>query len=173
MDRLTGLGSFLLVTGAVLLGLRLVHVGVPVLFPGTRPGPVALRTLDEVERRAGFVPLVPAYRPATLGDRPESVTVTLRPHPALAIVWRGERFLASPSGREDRRPIIPRRAVRSPTSPTPGGGPTGPPTTCSSGAAISGSRWRRPSRRATCAAWPTPSGPTVRSSYGGASTAPP
>ncbi len=77
MVRLTGLGSFALIAAGVLLALRLLHVGVPLFFPDTRPGPFALTSLDEVRRRVGFAPLVPAYRPAALGDRP-SLSLTQR-----------------------------------------------------------------------------------------------
>jgi len=94
MVRLTGLGSFALIAAGVLLALRLLHVGVPLFFPDTRPGPFALTSLDEVRRRVGFAPLVPAYRPAALGDRPSSLTVSLSPQPTFVIVWRGERYLS-------------------------------------------------------------------------------
>jgi len=94
MARLTGLGRFALITGGVLLALRLVHVGVPLFFPDTRPGPFTLASLDEVQRRVGFAPLLPAYRPAALGQRQSSLTVILSPQPTFVIVWRGERYLS-------------------------------------------------------------------------------
>lgn len=94
MARLRGLGSFLLVTVAVLLALRLLHVAVAALFPEVRPGPVIVRSLADVERRAGFAPLVPAYRPAALGARPAAITVTIGPAPGVVIVWRGEQYLS-------------------------------------------------------------------------------
>lgn len=89
MGRLTGLGSFIVVAAALLLVLRTLHLGVPLFFPDTRPGPFTLASLDEVRRRAGFAPLVPGYRPATLGDRPSSLTVTATPRPTFVIVWHG------------------------------------------------------------------------------------
>jgi len=95
MGRLTGLGSFALITAGVLLGLRLLHVSVPLVFPGTRQGPIAIAHLDEVRRQVGFAPLIPAYRPATLGDRPASMSVLLSPTPTFVIVWReGEQYLS-------------------------------------------------------------------------------
>jgi len=94
MVRLTGLGSFALIVAGVLLVLRLVHVGVPVFFPDTRPGPFTLTSLDDVRGRVGFAPLVPAYRPAALGDRPSRLTVFLSPQPTFVIVWRGEHYLS-------------------------------------------------------------------------------
>ncbi len=94
MDRLKGLGSFALIAAGILVALRIVHVGVPVLFPETRPGPFVLSSLDEVRRRGGFAPLVPAYRPAALGERPPTLTLTLSPRPTLVMRWQGERRLS-------------------------------------------------------------------------------
>jgi hypothetical protein len=89
MDRLTGLRSFVLIAAAVFAVLRLAHLAVPLVFPETRQGPVAIASLDEVRQRAGFAPILPAYRPAFLGERPASLTITLSPHPTLVVVWRG------------------------------------------------------------------------------------
>lgn len=94
MDRLRGLGSFVLIAAGVFLVLRVAHVGVPLFFPETRPGPFSLASLEEVRGRAGFAPLIPAYRPADLGPRPASLTVTLSPQPTLVIRWRGDRQLS-------------------------------------------------------------------------------
>ena len=95
MDRLNGLGSFALITAGVLLGLRLLHSSLPLVFPETRQGPLAIASLDEVRARVGFAPLMPAYRPATLGDRPSSMRVWLSPRPTLGVVWReGEQYLS-------------------------------------------------------------------------------
>jgi hypothetical protein len=91
----------------VLLGLRLVHVGVPLFFPDTRPGPFTLTSLDDVRRRVGFAPLVPAYRPAALGDRPSSLTVWLSPQPTFVIVWRGENYLSVTQRRGGAVPVHP------------------------------------------------------------------
>lgn len=107
MARLKGLGSFLLIVGVMLLALRLVHVATPLLFPGARPGPFVLTRLEEVRARAGFAPMVPAYHPAALGDRPASVTVSLEPWPTLVVVWRGERTLT----------VTQRRGGPAPSSP--------------------------------------------------------
>lgn len=93
MGRLRGLGSFFLVAAGATLLARVIHVGVPLFFPETRPGPFALASLAEVERRAGFAPLVPAYRPETLGSQPPTLTLTLGPNPTLEVLWRGERAL--------------------------------------------------------------------------------
>ncbi len=94
MARLNGLGSFVLITLAVLLGLRFLHLATPVVFPATRLGPIEVAGLGEVQRLVGFAPLVPAYRPATLGDRPASITVLLSPRPTFTVVWRvGDQFL--------------------------------------------------------------------------------
>jgi hypothetical protein len=89
MDRLKALRSFALVTVAVFLSLRAVHVAVPLVFPETRLGPVIVARLEDVRRQVGFAPYLPAYRPAALGDQPSSMTVWLSPAPAFEIVWRG------------------------------------------------------------------------------------
>jgi len=94
MGRVKGIGSFVLVAAVVFLVLRGLHVGIPAFVPGTRPGPIAIASLDEVRRRVGFRPIVPAYRPAALGDRPATMTATLRPAPAFVIVWQGEYYLS-------------------------------------------------------------------------------
>ena len=91
---LRGLAGFLLVAGGVLVALRVLHVGVPLIFPGTRPGPFSVASLEEARGRLGFAPLVPAYRPATLGAGPPSLTVTLGPHPTFLAVWRGAHSLS-------------------------------------------------------------------------------
>jgi hypothetical protein len=93
MVRLKGLGSFVVIATIVLVALRALHVGVPLFVPGARPGPFTLASLDDVPRYAGFAPIVPAYHPASLGDRPASITVWLSPRPTVAIVWSGEHTL--------------------------------------------------------------------------------
>lgn len=110
MGRLTGIGSFILITGGILLVLRLLHVGLPLFLPDTRPGPFALASLDEVRRRVGFAPLLPAYRPAALGDRPSSLTVSLSPYPTFVIVWRGEQHLSVTQRRGGAMPAHPATA---------------------------------------------------------------
>lgn len=107
MARLKGLGSLALITATVLLALRLVHIAVPVIFPSTRIGPIAVAGLGDVQRLVGFAPLVPAYRPATLGDRPESITVILSPLPTFVIVWRaGDQFLSVTQRQGGARPVL-------------------------------------------------------------------
>jgi hypothetical protein len=103
----TGLRS-LVVTVAVVFGaLRLVHVTLPLVFPETRQGPQAIATLDEVRGQAGFAPVLPAYRPATLGERP-SVTLTYTPWPTVTVVWRqGDQFLSITQRRGGPRPAHP------------------------------------------------------------------
>jgi hypothetical protein len=93
MGRLKGLGSFVAIAATVLVGLRALHVGVPLVVPNPRPGPFDLASLDDVPRYAGFAPLVPGYHPASLGDRPVSIRVWLSPRPTVTIIWTGERTL--------------------------------------------------------------------------------
>lgn len=93
MGRLKGLGSFVVIASAVFVGLRALHVGVPLFVPNARPGPFTLASLDEVPRLAGFAPIVPAYHPASLGDRPAGITVWLSPQPTLAVEWKAEHTL--------------------------------------------------------------------------------
>jgi hypothetical protein len=108
MDRLTGLGSFVLIAAGVLGALRLAHLTIPVVFPETRQGPIAVARLDEVRRRAGFAPLVPAYRPEVLGEQPSEMTVTLSPYPTFAIAWRNAgSFLSVTQRRGGPRPAQP------------------------------------------------------------------
>jgi len=94
MARLKGIGSFLLVAGGVLVVLRLLHAGVPLFVADARPGPFTFGGLDEVEARMGFVPITPAYRPASLGERPTEIVGWYGPEPMLRIVWREEQTLA-------------------------------------------------------------------------------
>jgi hypothetical protein len=100
MARLSGLGSFVLIAAVVLLGLRGLHVGVPMFFPETRPGPFALTSLNEVKRHAGFSPIVPAYRPQALGERPTRLIVTRRDPPTFLIEWRGPASYLSVTQRQ-------------------------------------------------------------------------
>ena len=88
MDRLKGLTSLVLITAGVMAGLRVVHVTVPLVFPETRLGPVAVASLDEGAHRVGFSPMLPAYRPASLGTEPSSMKVTPSPRPTFDIVWQ-------------------------------------------------------------------------------------
>ena len=107
MARLKGLGSLAVITVSVLLTLRLVHVAVPMIFPATRLGPIDVASLDDVRRLVGFAPTVPAYRPATLGDRPERIYVILSPRPTFAIVWHaGDQFLSVTQRQGGARPVL-------------------------------------------------------------------
>jgi hypothetical protein len=92
--RLKGLPSFLLIVVVVLGLLRVAHVAIPLIFADTRPGPFVLRSLDDVQPRLGFAPLVPGYRPAALGEAPAHLTGALLPLRNVRMVWRGERYLA-------------------------------------------------------------------------------
>lgn len=89
MARLKGLTSFIIISAAVFLGLRGLHLAVPLIFPETRQGPIAVARLEDVRRQVGFAPLAPAYRPSILGENPERITVWLSPTPTFEIVWRG------------------------------------------------------------------------------------
>jgi hypothetical protein len=89
MARLKGLTSFVVISAGVFLGLRGLHLGVPLLFPETRQGPIEVTRIEDVGRQVGFAPLAPAYRPSILGERPERMTVWLSPTPTFQIVWRG------------------------------------------------------------------------------------
>lgn len=94
MDRVRGLFSFGVITVLVLTVLRGLHLGVPLIFPDTRQGPIVVADLDEARRRLGFAPVLPSYRPAFLGAAPEKMTVTLSPRTMFAIVWRaGDQYL--------------------------------------------------------------------------------
>lgn len=95
MDRLRGLFSLLLITACVMGALRVVHVSIPMVFPQTRQGPIDVASLNEVRRLAGFAPLLPAYRPALLGEQPSSMTFAYHPQPTFVIVWRaGGQYLS-------------------------------------------------------------------------------
>jgi len=93
MARFRGIATLLVVFGVLFLLLRALHLGVPLLYPKVLQGPFSLESVAEVEEYAGFSPLVPFFRPATLGERPVHVTVTRRPRARVAVFWQGERFL--------------------------------------------------------------------------------
>jgi hypothetical protein len=105
MDRVKGLGSFALIAVIVLSALRVMHLAAPIVFPSTRLGPIEVASLDDVRRLVGFAPMVPAYRPATLGDQPVRVTVVLSPRPTFMIVWQqGDQFLSVTERQGGARP---------------------------------------------------------------------
>ncbi|MBK9238836.1 MAG: hypothetical protein IPL75_00950 [Acidobacteria bacterium] len=108
MDRLKGLRTFLLITGVVALGLRLLHTALPVAFPETRQGPIRVERLEDVRRLAGFTPLIPGYRPATLGTGPVSMQVWLSPSPTFEVVWQqGDQYLSVTQRRGGQKPAHP------------------------------------------------------------------
>ena len=91
MAGLKGIVSFLVITTAVFVLLRGVHVAVPIVFPETRQGLIVVTRLEDVRRQVGFAPILPAYRPAILGDHPGDMTIELGPVPTFRTVWRGEQ----------------------------------------------------------------------------------
>jgi hypothetical protein len=93
MDRLKGIGSFLLVTVIVFAVLRLAHLVIPLFYPKVLTGPFSLDRVEAVEEYTGFAPRLPFYRPEKLGASPVSITVTRRPHPRVVLYWQGEHFL--------------------------------------------------------------------------------
>ena len=107
MARLKGVASFAVIVAVVLGALRLVHVVAPLLFADTRPGPFELGSLDEVQRRVGFAPLVPGYRPAALGEQPPRLSGARSPYASVEMVWRGERYLTLSERRGGQAPDHP------------------------------------------------------------------
>lgn len=108
MDRLKGIGSFVLIAAGVMAGLRVVHLAVPVVFPETRQGPVAVSSLDEVRRRIGFAPILPAYRPAILGEHPSSLAIRFSPSPTFVVTWQeGGHYLSVTQQRGGPKPAHP------------------------------------------------------------------
>lgn len=110
MGRLKGFGSAIVITGVVFAALRVVHVLIPTMFPSTRLAPVTVMGLDEVQRLTGFAPVLPAYRPATLGAAATDMRVAFSPRPTFAIRWSsGDHFLDVTEwqgGREPERPPL-------------------------------------------------------------------
>jgi len=108
MERLRGLGGFAVITTFVMLSLRLVHVALPVVFPSTRVGPIEVASLDGVQRLIGFAPILPAYRPASLGDQPVRMIVMFSPRPTFTITWRADgQFLTVTQRQGGARPETP------------------------------------------------------------------
>jgi hypothetical protein len=89
MAGLKRIVSFLVITTAVFVVLRGVHIAVPIVFPETRQGLIVVTRLEDVRRQVGFAPILPAYRPAILGDHPGEMTIELSPVPTFRTVWRG------------------------------------------------------------------------------------
>ena len=119
MAGVKGLASFLVITALVLVALRGLHVAVPIVFPETRQGPIAVTRLEDVRRQVGFTPMLPAYRPAILGDHPGDMTIQFSPVPTFRIVWRGEEHdLTLTQRRGGSDPTIP--PLASPLQGVPG-----------------------------------------------------
>jgi len=93
VDRLKGVGSFVIVLVLLLLAMRVVHLGVPIFYPKVLAGPFSLTGFDEVEEYSGFSPYLPFYRPEHLGVTPGNITVTRRPYPRVVVFWHAEHFL--------------------------------------------------------------------------------
>ncbi len=90
MAGLKGVASFVVITATVFVVLRGVHLAVPVVFPETRQGPIVVERLEDVRHQVGFAPILPAYRPAILGDHPGDITIQFSPVPTFRMVWRGQ-----------------------------------------------------------------------------------
>jgi hypothetical protein len=121
MKRLRGIGSLLVILGGLFLLLRALHLGIPVVYPKVLQGPFSLDSVAEVEEYAGFSPLVPFFRPETLGERPIHVTVTRRPRARVTVFWQGERFLYLEEREGGPPPPVPENAraweLRTPGAP--------------------------------------------------------
>jgi hypothetical protein len=107
MARLKGIGSFLAIAAGVFVVLRVLHAGVPLFVADARPGPFTFTRLDEIGPQMGFAPLVPAYRPAVLGQSPLEMTGWFAPEPSVRIGWRGERMLTMTEQRGGDAPARP------------------------------------------------------------------
>lgn len=110
MARWRGVLSLLVIAGALFLLLRALHLGIPVVYPKVLQGPFSLESVAEVEEYAGFSPLVPFFRPESLGERPIHVTVTRRPRSRVTIFWQGERFLRLEERAGGAPPPVPENA---------------------------------------------------------------
>ena len=117
MGRLKGLGSFLWITGVVFLGLRLLHLGIPLLHTGGPTGPVYLDRLESIAGHTQFVPRIPSYWPETLGARPDRIVVTRRPHAGVEIRWAAQRSIRIRERRDGPVPAHPPTAGTFPGYP--------------------------------------------------------
>lgn len=93
MSRLRGIASLLVIAAVLLVVLRAIHVGIPIFYPRVLRGPFSLGDLAEVEQYTDFPPLVPFFRPQSLGPKPVHVTASRPPHAEVVVFWQGERFL--------------------------------------------------------------------------------
>ncbi len=89
MARVSSLGRLVYLTGMVFILLRGLHLATPVMFPQTRQGPIIVARLEDVRAQVGFAPVLPAYRPDTLGDQPGRITIWLSPVPTIQTTWTG------------------------------------------------------------------------------------
>lgn len=119
MSHLRSIASLLVVLGVLFLVLRVIHVGIPLFYPKVLRGPFSLDTVAQVEEYAGFSPLMPFFRPESLGERPVHVTVTRAPRARVTVFWQGERFLYLEERAGGRPPAVPENA-RAWTLGTPG-----------------------------------------------------
>lgn len=94
MDRLKGIGSFVVLLLGMLAALRFLHVTLPLFYPQMLTGPFAISDLRTARSYLDFSPHVPFYRPQSLGPQPVSVTVTRRPYPEIVIIWQSTHFLS-------------------------------------------------------------------------------
>jgi hypothetical protein len=99
--------SLAIVLAVVALLLRLLHVGLPLLYPRVLQGPFSLTDVREVEQYTGESPLVPVFHPQELGSRPVYVTVYRRPVSRVLVFWQGDRFLALDQWRGGEPPAVP------------------------------------------------------------------
>jgi hypothetical protein len=117
MTGLRGFASFLALAAGLALGLRTLHVALPLVSPQVPAAPRRLADPALARRHTGFSAWLPFYRPERLGARPVEVLVTHRPDPALRIVWRGERLLVLeqrrrfPAPPPSARPLAGRRGA--------------------------------------------------------------
>lgn len=110
MNRLRGIASLLVIAGVLLLALRAIHVGLPLVYPRVLRGPFSLGSLAEVEEYAGFSPLVPFFRPEALGVQPVHITVTRPPRAEVVVFWQADRFLVLEERQGGGPPPVPENA---------------------------------------------------------------
>jgi hypothetical protein len=99
--------TLVVVLGILAVVLRLLHLGMPMLYPRVLQGPFSLEDVGEVERYADFSPLMPFFRPAELGPRPVHVTVYRQPVPRVVVFWQGDHFLYLEQSRGGEPPPVP------------------------------------------------------------------
>jgi hypothetical protein len=111
MDRVKGLPIFAVIALGALFALRGIHLSVPFLFPSTRIGPIVVSSLDEAREWLGFPPVVPTYRPASIGAQPASLSVAFKPSPLLIASWRlGDSYMSLTQRRGGSKPSAPPHA---------------------------------------------------------------